>query len=426
MTQAIDKQTQTKIEAARAIAVAKAPYLARLLYTLVWREDATPGFDSLAVTLTGILLWSRAFIEKWSPEQIAGGLVHETMHVYLEHCRRIGGRDPDEWNKAGDRAINPGILQMGLTLPYGLFPADIGAPDGLTADEYYDLAQKQKQGGKNGKPQPGKGQGNQPGAGSQPGNQPGQQPGVCAGKCGGAATGIRCAADGDADARSPEDIAARVEETRAAMSAAKKAGKLPASWGGLVSDDPKPPAKIDWRKQLSHHVRSAMRTVPGATVHRYDQPSRKQAGIGYGAGIPVLARYRAVVPSVTVVLDTSGSMFSILDECLGEIQGVLTACGGQRIGFMAADAAVASEIQTTSLKEIIKNVKGGGGTDFCPAIERAAALPRGKRPQVLLYVTDLEGRFPPAPPPGIRVVWVAVGEHIGAPPPWGSYVRVEP
>lgn len=410
-----DSAIQTKIEAARAIAVARAPYLARLLYKLVWRE-AEPGFDTLGVTVTGILMWGRTFIEKYTPENIAAGLIHETMHVFLEHGKRCGARDHEEWNIAGDRAINPGVRQLGLTLPFGCFPSDIGAPEGLTADEYYQLAQKaKKQGG-----QGGQGKGQQ----AQGKGNPGGAKGVCNGKCGGVATGIRCEADSDADARSPEDLASAVEETHAAMSAAKQAGKLPGAWAGFVVDGPKKASKVDWRRQLSTIVRAAMRTVAGATTHRYDQPARKQAGLGFGAGVPVLARTRAVVPNVCVVLDTSGSMISILNDCIGEVAGVLAACGGQRVAFLAADADVAAEVHTSSLREICKNVKGGGGTDFRPAIARAAAMPAAKRPQVLVYITDGYGAFPPAAPRGIKVVWVLVGNQVEM-PPWGTTIRVE-
>jgi len=63
-------------------------------------------------------------------------------------------------------------------------------------------------------------------------------------------------------------------------------------------------------------------------------------------------------------------------------------------------------------------VKGFGGTDFQPVFKHLEADP----PLCLIYVTDLEGAFPPAAPP-YPVLWV-IPKGITLKPPFGETVEV--
>jgi predicted metal-dependent peptidase len=56
-------------------------------------------------------------VETLSAAEIAGTLAHEVMHPALQHHTRRGGRDPRRSNMACDYAINPMLLDAGLTLP---------------------------------------------------------------------------------------------------------------------------------------------------------------------------------------------------------------------------------------------------------------------------------------------------------------------
>jgi predicted metal-dependent peptidase len=62
--------------------------------------------------------------------------------------------------------------------------------------------------------------------------------------------------------------------------------------------------------------------------------------------------------------------------------------------------------------------RGRGGTDFNAPLELAAR----ERPDVCVITTDGYAPFPPAPPPGVPVMWLIT--HNGATPPWGMVVRL--
>ena len=49
--------------------------------------------------------------------ELAGVLAHEVMHPALQHHTRRGDRDRKRWNMACAYAINPLLLDAGLTLP---------------------------------------------------------------------------------------------------------------------------------------------------------------------------------------------------------------------------------------------------------------------------------------------------------------------
>jgi len=64
-------------------------------------------------------------------------LLHETMHVALQHVVRLGNRDPNKWNYAADYVINYMLVDQGFTMPAGgLFDAQC---KGMSTAEVYKL-----------------------------------------------------------------------------------------------------------------------------------------------------------------------------------------------------------------------------------------------------------------------------------------------
>ena len=59
------------------------------------------------------------FWMKQNPKQQIGLLVHEVMHVALDHMGRVNDRDQEKWNIAGDHVINLSLLNNGYQLPSG-------------------------------------------------------------------------------------------------------------------------------------------------------------------------------------------------------------------------------------------------------------------------------------------------------------------
>ena len=86
--------------------------------TLLFRLGAQACSSIATMATDGVSLYfNPQFVETLSAAEIAGTLAHEVMHPALQHHIRRGGRNPRRWNMACDYAINPMLVDAGLTLP---------------------------------------------------------------------------------------------------------------------------------------------------------------------------------------------------------------------------------------------------------------------------------------------------------------------
>jgi predicted metal-dependent peptidase len=126
------------------------------------------------------------------------------------------------------------------------------------------------------------------------------------------------------------------------------------------------------------------------TETNWCRPSRRTLAMGRNASwIEPGASRRPGVRRAGVVVDTSGSIDErLLDRFLSEINSLIVQTGCEVV-LIDCDAEV-QQISTHRMPIRGYVAKGGGGTDFRPAIE---AL-RKAAPDVAVYFTDLEGVFP--------------------------------
>jgi len=423
-----------KLTAAKITVVHKLPYLAQAVSALVLREVPRGTLNTMAVSPNGVLRWDAADLDELTVEQTAASLVHEVFHLLNEHHPRrhasgILDSDAPLWNVAADCEINDNLAATGVDMFSMVTPTSMGQPDGLTAEMYYAALKKSGQG----TPQPKQGGQSQGQGQSQPkaGNAPNKCGGKCgSGKCGGGAGGEP--ADGEAgdkpgsgsgaEGRSAGDMKAVAVATAAAMqeAAAKQKGSVPGGWVRWAGDMLAPP-KVRWQDKLRAKVRSAVNHAAGMVDKTYKRPNRRQAGLGYGAGAPVLAGWHAPQPRVMVALDTSGSMGSDdFELAMNELEGILKAMPGRVVDFVACDAQVHAAVPVRSWREAKASLRGGGGTSFEPVMEHITGLPAAKRPHVLVVATDGYGDDPPIPR-DVRVIWLVTrgnycsaksGEHV--------------
>ena len=415
------------LSAGRLLARQRAPYLSAVIVGLA-PQDA-PGLGTVGVTENGVLLIDPDFVVKLSAQEMAGLVVHEVMHVVLRHAARgrVAGRDPRIANMADDLAINPAVLAMGLSLPEGgLFPAQFGFEEGLTADAYYELllADAQAREASRDSEQSEQGEGRAPkGDPTQHGHEPRTGGGHC-GSCAGRAMPGEPDASDEAS-RSHAEMERLVRCTAEAIrEASQTRGKVPAGLARAAEAMLAPP-RIDWRRRLAALVRNAVAWRAGAVDARYDAPGRRQAGLGYGAGRPVMPRLRQPIPEVMLVVDTSGSMGTAeLSAAVSEASGVLRALG-VRAQLATCDAAVQGLRPVRDVRDVLSALRGGGGTDLRPAF--AAAEKLRPRPEVVIAITDglVGDGVPTVAPRGMRVLWVGVGKFARRPASWGDYVEVE-
>jgi len=96
---------------------------------------------STAATDGVVILYNPAFVESLSVEEVIGLLVHEVLHVRFRHTERmLSGEylDARAANKAMDREINPIVRDAGYALPPdGCWPSELGLTEGLPWEGYY-------------------------------------------------------------------------------------------------------------------------------------------------------------------------------------------------------------------------------------------------------------------------------------------------
>jgi predicted metal-dependent peptidase len=89
---------------------------------------------------------------------------------------------------------------------------------------------------------------------------------------------------------------------------------------------------------------------------------------------------------------------------IGEIESIMEAFGSYSIDVIVCDDRVRSIHHCENGDKIEYDLLGGGGTDFTPVFELVETF--AFQPKILLYFTDLEGKFP-LYEPSYEVVWVA-------------------
>jgi predicted metal-dependent peptidase len=424
------------IAAGRLAAGKKAPYMKGLMVSLV--PISKPGLGTVSVSEHAEFFYDPEFVGVGNPEETAFMLGHECLHLWLGFFARVGNLDPGDFNKAQDFVINVMLRAMGFVAPTGdrapIFPTDkdYGFPEGLTTNEYYDLLQKKKQQ----QPQQSKGNGRLLGGacGSCAGNpnKDAEGDGSAKGKNGhgeggggkdddhsNPGSGVGASGVGRTEAQIGRILKAAAE---AARDSNKGRGTLPLGLQRLIDLTLRPPT-IPWREELRTVVRSGVMFRPGAGVMRYDAPSKRQAGLGFGIGKAILPRFRDTTPRVVFGVDTSGSMGKEeLEDVIPEVRGVMAETGS-RMRMIACDAEVHVNEEITSVEEMVKRLKGGGGTDFRPVFKAIEKLRAHERPNVLVFYTDGFGPAPECAPDWCKVIWLLT-KNGRKPCDWGTFVRV--
>jgi predicted metal-dependent peptidase len=178
---------------------------------------------------------------------------------------------------------------------------------------------------------------------------------------------------------------------------------------------------VDWRRTFGAAVRGACSAVvSGRTDYRYHRPSRRQIP---QVVLPSLVR---PVPSIAVVLDTSGSVTDReLSQAWGEVLGMLRGIGVRReqIRVWATDVS-AHRVQWKPGEKV--ELIGGGGTDMSNGID--AALRDRPTPDVVVVLTDGETPWPSERPLRPVIVGLFSAEGQARPyartPTWATVVEI--
>ncbi len=409
-----------KLSAARTQLIIEKPFLGALVLRLPLLP-ADPAWCKTTATDARGIYYNRGYIEALSLDQTKFVLAHEALHCGLSHFHRRQHRVKHRWDVACDFAVNSLLVADGLVPP----PAALlrGAYDGMSAEEIYPYIKEHTDDETidrhiydegdadetaHGEGARGGGHGEQ----TQPEDNDADTTGDSPNGQGAADSGSP-----DEEQPAPPPLAAGERERLAtqwqlrlagAAQQALRAGKLSASMARLVDDLLQP--QLPWRMLLARYLTSNARTD-----YSFSRPSRRE-------GAAILPGLRAAHIEIAVVIDTSGSIEPReMQEFLSEVNAIKGSLNA-RIVLHACDAQLAQDGPWTyepwEELRLPKQLMGGGGTRFAPAIEWAERLDRP--PDLLLYFTDAEGEFPTRAP-SFPVLWLVKGR---APVPWGQRVQL--
>lgn len=269
------------------------------------------------------------------------------------------------------------------------------------------------------------------GAGQGSGNSrtPAPKAHVGGGACG------SCAAnkvDGeDAHAADPGKAESEVQAARSLTKAAIQEhvsrmgrGSVP---GGLAvwAEKPDAPLPVPFWKLIRTTVTKTLTWAQGKANLRFNRPSRKQAGLGYGQGRAVMPALASPVPKMAIGVDSSGSMGTADVSVALSVVELAIRNTNTKVTFFSCDTKVNAMQKVSRWQDAVKLIHGGGGTDFRPVFAAVAAMPIHERPDILIFVTDGQGPAPKIAPPNMKVVWLLVGTYATSPCDWGDQIFVE-
>lgn len=445
-----------ELQAARLRLAKGRPYLASAVWAL--QPVAKPGIGAAAVDMYWRLYYDPDILSRWSVENLEGVLYHEICHLLRNHPERMKGLDQRISNIAADAEINDDLVRERVKFPsIPVTPQLIGQPENLLAEEYYEALKNKERnpagdqmqndaavdllndrdnnslsnptGNKSSDSQDENNTDISPNeAGSKEESDIDDQnddksPKPGSGRCGSCATGqMEPWEDAPPEKGSTSgisqieaelirrDVANQIKENM------RSRGRIPGHWTRWADEKLNP--QVDWRKQLGAAVRYAFTETSGSTDYSYRRPSRRQ-GLA-GSGNVIFPSMRSPVPSVAIIVDTSGSISDhMLIQALAELSGILNALGRyEGIQVLAVD----STVQTCSRVFRPERVQlvGGGGTDMGIGLQAAARLK--PLPQLVIVITDGFTSWPENPPRGMKAIVVLTGD--GKAPDWANVIEI--
>jgi predicted metal-dependent peptidase len=352
-----------------------------------------------------------------TPAKRMGLIAHEVLHCANGHPWRMDARDEEGWGRACDKAINGILVEAGFDLPEGgCMPAPHEKDQ--AAEVIYAAMMRGPKGGK--KNQPGQGEGEEqftdPGAIRAP-----ESPNKGKGKDKGNGQSQDGEGDGDpseqGQAPAPMSEAEKeqlendwkIATVQAAMMA-KSRGSLPGGIEQLVDLVKKPP--IDWRAELRRFMQAHANND-----YSWTRPNPRY--MARGLYLPALKNEE--MGPVVFAYDTSASITPVeIQKFNDEAESVIEEVKPEYTLVLQADARV-NDVQRFEKGDSYTpaTVKGRGGTNFCPVFEYVEK--EGIRPACLIYVTDLEGPYPPVAP-DYPVLWVCTTAREAK---WGETIRLD-
>ena len=376
------------------------------------------------------------FLDSLSDSELDFVMMHEILHVVLQHCFRGDVEDPEAYNIAADIVVNSNIMlengmkASSITLSkYGI--AMHVAPDGkegheYTAEQVYAMLPKNLNKKGNNK-SPGSAVGgakkeNKKGNNKSPGSAVGRakkeiskeqhQP-------------VRVWDDHSRWGKYEEDDTLRdvwVKRFEDAAEAIKirdpsnARGLLPAFAERILKELKK--TQTDWRTILNDFIQEEV------VDYSFAPPDRRFDDSPFF--LPDFNGKEDRVEDILFMIDTSGSMSDdMIAAAYSEVKGAIDQFNGKLKGWLGFFDAAIIKPQPFSDENEFKTIKpaGGGGTDFQIIFEYVFHHMSDKLPASIIILSDGDAPFPQEKlAGGIPVLWLLNNEEVN--PPWGKVARI--
>ena len=376
------------------------------------------------------------FLDSLSDSELDFVMMHEILHVVLQHCFRGDVEDPEAYNIAADIVVNSNIMlengmkASSITLSkYGI--AMHVAPDGkegheYTAEQVYAMLPKNlNKKGNNKSPGPAVGgakKENKKGNNKSPGSAVGRakkeiskeqhQP-------------VRVWDDHSRWGKYEEDDTLRdvwVKRFEDAAEAIKirdpsnARGLLPAFAERILKELKK--TQTDWRTILNDFIQEEV------VDYSFSPPDRRFDDSPFF--LPDFNGKEDMVEDILFMIDTSGSMSDdMIAAAYSEVKGAIDQFNGKLKGWLGFFDAAIIKPQPFSDENEFKIIKpaGGGGTDFQIIFEYVFHHMSDKLPASIIILSDGDAPFPLEKlAGGTPVLWLLNNEEVN--PPWGKVARI--
>ena len=360
------------------------------------------------------IFYNPDFFAKLTMREVAGVILHETLHCAHRHLWRRDARDFKKFNIACDYAINP-IVTDNFPLPKGVL-LDMKYIH-MSAEEIYDTLPKTK---RIKIPMSGAGKDKSKNKGGGEKEQEWGDHSKWEGQGGDKKDSLKDKILGKKKSKTQEENERLNEKWKGLFeeNIVKNYGKLPDSLKRIVEKSYYIPT-LDWASLVASLLSEDQND------YSFSQPDRRFLEADYM--LPDLYSIDRL-KDVVFAYDTSGSITQNmlqsffmetlnLFENFSSLQGWLGVCDWDLHSFEPVDGQ-------SSYNDF--NFIGGGGTSFRPIFDKVKE--KGIKPKALFYFTDTYGDFPDEDP-GYPVFWLVptdYGEKPSVDVPFGTVIPFVP
>ena len=357
------------------------------------------------------------FLDSLTDSELDFVMMHEILHVVLQHCLRGEDRDNETFNIACDIVVNSNILLENNMKSSSITIKNYGesmhiAPDGkegyeYTAEQVYDMLPKQEK-----KKSQSKSSGVAKGRARQQATNENHKPEWRWDDHSRWGMYEEDAALRDVWVKRFEDAAQAIE----IRDPSNSRGLLPRFAQRILGELRKP--QTDWRTILNDFIQEEV------ADYSFSPPDRRFDDCPFF--LPDFNGKEDIMEDILFMIDTSASMSdAMITAAYSEVKGAIDQFDGKLKGWLGFfDAAIIKPKPFSSEEEFsIIRPAGGGGTDFQIIFEYVHKHMQDKLPASIIILTDGYAPFPQEKlSMNIPVLWLINNNDVD--PPWGKVARI--